>query len=328
MRITAATDKNTVASVGETGLRPEASRSSVTRETIARNAAAPQAARLLATSPRAALRRSAQRWATRAPASVVTSALRVPLPGGAQADVTVRARRTGAATPMVDPATVREVLRKRLPSVVVVRTEKGLGSGYFIDATSYLQSLGADFQVPAGKMLILTNKHVVEGAGGPGKDQVDVDLFDKRTVKGEVLAVVDSVDAALVMIDRVGSFAPIPVGDRSALERGDPVLILGHPLGLNWSVTQGIISDPEREFPGIPVRVIQTDAPVNPGNSGGPMILLDREGRVIGTNSFKINRPGVENIAFAYHIDDQLNGVVQAWIERRRAKTTPVARVA
>lgn len=272
----------------------------------------------LANSATGAIRRSAQRLAKQSPPLETARSLQIPLPGGVQADVTVRTRRAADAAPMIDPATVREVLRKRLPSVVVVRTEKGLGSGYFVDVTPYLQAASGALKVPPGKMLILTNKHVVEGAGGPEKNQVEVDLYDKRTVKGEVVATYEGADAALVMVDQVGAVAPIPVGDRAALERGDPVLILGHPLGLKWSVTQGIISDPEREFPGMSVRVIQTDAAVNPGNSGGPMILLDREGRVIGTNSFKINRPGIENIAFAYHIEDQLRGVVQAWAEGRK----------
>jgi S1-C subfamily serine protease len=132
---------------------------------------------------------------------------------------------------------------------------------------------------------ILTNAHVVEGSEDvtvsfeEGGDPVDAE------VKGRD----PSTDLAVLKVDPddVKELDPIPLGDSSRVEVGDPVVAIGNPFGFTRTVTTGIVSALQREIEApngfsIP-HVIQTDASINPGNSGGP--LLDAQGRVIGINS-------------------------------------------
>jgi S1-C subfamily serine protease len=132
---------------------------------------------------------------------------------------------------------------------------------------------------------ILTNAHVVEGSEDvtvsfeEGGDPVDAE------VKGRD----PSTDLAALKVDPddVKKLDPIPLGDSSSVEVGDPVVAIGNPFGFTRTVTTGIVSALQREIEApngfsIP-DVIQTDASINPGNSGGP--LLDAQGRVIGINS-------------------------------------------
>ena len=132
---------------------------------------------------------------------------------------------------------------------------------------------------------IVTNAHVVEGA-----DSVEV-RFDENGefVNAEVKGVDTSTDIAVLKIDPsdVDGLTPLPLGDSTKLEVGDPVIAIGNPFGYSRTVTTGIVSGLQREIQApngftIP-DVIQTDASINPGNSGGP--LLDANGRVIGINS-------------------------------------------
>ncbi len=133
---------------------------------------------------------------------------------------------------------------------------------------------------------ILTNAHVVSGA-----ESVSVSFTeDGEQVDAEVKGVDTSTDLAALQVDPgdvEGGLDPIPLGDSSQLEVGDPVVAIGNPFGFTRTVTTGIVSALARQITapdGFPIRnVIQTDAAINPGNSGGP--LLDGEGRVIGINS-------------------------------------------
>ena len=132
---------------------------------------------------------------------------------------------------------------------------------------------------------IVTNAHVVEGA-----DRVEV-RFDENGefINAEVKGVDTSTDVAVLKIDPsdVQDLTPLPLGDSSKLQVGDPVIAIGNPFGYSKTVTTGIVSGLQREIQApngftIP-DVIQTDASINPGNSGG--LLLDSNGRVIGINS-------------------------------------------
>src|SRR5215208_5729091 len=128
---------------------------------------------------------------------------------------------------------------------------------------------------------ILTNAHVVEGA-----DSVQVSFDESGTsVPAEVKVVDTSSDLAVLKVDPSdvkGGVTPVPLGDSSQAEVGDPVIAIGNPFGYSRTVTQGIVSAVQRQIQApngftIP-DVIQTDASINPGNSGGP--LLDSGGRV------------------------------------------------
>jgi serine protease Do len=141
---------------------------------------------------------------------------------------------------------------------------RSTGSGFIID--------------PSG--LIVTNAHVVEDA-----DWLQVRLSDGRRFTGKVIGADNRVDLALIRIDGASSLPVLPLGDSNALRVGEFVLALGHPFGLEQSVSFGIVSRK-----GAPLTVaapgfdfIQTDAAINPGNSGGP--LVNMAGQVVGVNS-------------------------------------------
>ena len=158
---------------------------------------------------------------------------------------------------------------------------QGMGSGFIID--------------PNG--VVLTNAHVVEGA-----DEVRVKLPDKREFKGKVAGIDHLTDVAVVKIDAKGLPA-VKIGDPSKARVGDWVLAIGSPFGFENTVTAGIISGTSRSLPeGAYVPFIQTDAAVNPGNSGGPLFNL--RGEVIGINSQIYSRTGgYMGLAFAIPID-------------------------
>ncbi|MBI2913409.1 MAG: trypsin-like peptidase domain-containing protein [Chloroflexi bacterium] len=152
---------------------------------------------------------------------------------------------------------------------------------------------------------ILTNYHVVAGA-----DSLEVKFDDGSTASARVLGSDPGNDLAVIQADVSGrTVTAAALGDSDALRPGDPVLAIGNPFGLEGSLTQGIVSATGRTFaPGDntrPIRgMIQTDAPVNPGNSGGP--LIDCQGKVIGVNAALENPTGQDvnvGIAFAVPIN-------------------------
>ncbi len=143
------------------------------------------------------------------------------------------------------------------------RRQYGQGSGVIISADGY----------------IITNDHVVADA-----IDVDVLLADRRQFKGRVVATDPKTDVAVVKIEAHG-LSPTPWGDSSHLAVGDFVLAIGNPLGLNQTVTFGIVSAVGRADVGIAdyEDFIQTDAPINPGNSGGALVNI--KGELIGINT-------------------------------------------
>jgi serine protease Do len=145
--------------------------------------------------------------------------------------------------------------------------------------------------------LILTNAHVVQNA----KD-VTVKLNDRREFGAKVLGTDPLTDIAVLKID-AKELPTVQLGDPKALRVGDPVLAIGAPFGFEQTATQGIVSAKGRSLPGdAVVPFIQTDAAVNPGNSGGP--LFDDAGKVVGINSQIYSRTGgYQGLAFAIPID-------------------------
>lgn len=146
---------------------------------------------------------------------------------------------------------------------------------------------------------IVTNHHVIEDAVG-----ISVTLADGRSYRAEVVGTDHRTDIALLRIEPDEPLAVLPLGDSSALRPGDWVVAIGNPFGLDHTVTAGIVSalgrrdiTPENRL--MYVDYIQTDASVNPGSSGGP--LLDAAGNVVGVNA-AVNRAG-DGIAFAIPID-------------------------
>ena len=162
------------------------------------------------------------------------------------------------------------------------RVERGTGSGFIISANGRL----------------ITNAHVVEGA-----QQVKVTLKDGQTFDGQVVGTDSITDVAVVKID--GENLPIAtLGKTGNLTPGEWAIAIGNPLGLDNTVTVGIISALGRSSSevGVPdkrVRFIQTDAAINPGNSGGP--LLNAQGEVIGINT--AIRADAQGLGFAIPIE-------------------------
>lgn len=153
-----------------------------------------------------------------------------------------------------------------------------------------------------GKGTILTNWHVVENAV-----KVTVSFENNRTVEAKVVGKDPSNDLALLHVSAEGiKLHPIPLGDSSRAQVGDPVLAIGNPYGFARTLTTGVVSALQRQITapnGFAIdNVIQTDAPINPGNSGGP--LLNAAGQVIGINSqIESSNGGSVGIGFAVPIN-------------------------
>jgi len=145
--------------------------------------------------------------------------------------------------------------------------------------------------------IILTNAHVVDGA-----KEVTVKLSDHREFKAKVLGADKSSDIAVLKID-AHDLPSVRVGNSDKLGVGDYVLAIGEPFGLEETATAGIVSAKGRSLPGDGyVPFIQTDAAVNPGNSGGP--LFDAEGNVVGINAqIYTNSGGYQGVSFAIPIN-------------------------
>jgi serine protease Do len=156
-------------------------------------------------------------------------------------------------------------------------------------------SIGSGFLVNSDG-LILTNAHVVKGA-----QILRVTLSDGRQLPGRVLGSNAKLDIAVAKIDASG-LQPMPVGNPDAVSVGDWALAIGAPYGFESTVTSGIVSAKKRDLPGNSTPFLQTDVPVNPGNSGGPLINLC--GEAIGVNSQIYSRSGgFQGISFAIPID-------------------------
>jgi S1-C subfamily serine protease len=152
---------------------------------------------------------------------------------------------------------------------------------------------------------ILTNNHVVAGA-----TNLEVTFSDDTTASASVVGTDPGNDVAIIHVDVSGEkLTPAPLGDSDAIRVGDPVLAIGQPFELEGTLTQGIVSATGRTYSEgqstRPIRnMIQTDAAVNPGNSGGP--LIDCQGEVIGINTALDNPTGQDvnvGIAFAVPIN-------------------------
>ena len=186
----------------------------------------------------------------------------------------------------VSPRDVQDLVKQIGEAVVQVRTPEGLGSGFFINADGYL----------------ITNFHVIEG-----ETEISVEVYrqtdgqlDRETYKQvKIIAINKFHDLALLQIEdkNAPKFKFITLGSADALTVGDSVFAIGSPLGLERTVTQGIISTKTRELEG--ELYLQTTAQINPGNSGGP--LFNMAGEVVGVTNMKITFG--EGLGFAIPVE-------------------------
>ena len=210
-----------------------------------------------------------------------------------------RSGRAATTTTTVAPASTREIYERARLGVVLVehrppgvrprtgppRRDDGIatGSGFVIDTQGH----------------VVTNQHIVAGRG---TTTVQFDA-DDDPLAATIVGRDASTDLALVRVDAAGAarLAPLPLGASDAVRVGDPAIAIGYPLGLERSLSAGVVSGVDRRIRapnGTRItRAVQSDAAINPGNSGGP--LLDSAGRVIGVIS-QGRGPG---IAFAVPVD-------------------------
>jgi serine protease Do len=194
----------------------------------------------------------------------------------------VRATEHLYSTADLVPQSVKQLTERFGEGVVLVSSPSGLGSGFFISRQGHL----------------ITNFHVIEN-----ERKLAVTVF--RSVNGEfkrekfedveIVATNSSLDVALLKVDLPDDYAPVItyLAAEDDLRDGDPVFAIGNPLGLERSVSEGIVSRRARAEEGL--AYIQTTAQINPGNSGGP--LFNAQGEVVGVTTWKIG--GGEGLAFA-----------------------------
>ncbi len=186
---------------------------------------------------------------------------------------------------LVKEQQVVDIYEEASPAVVQIAAGLSTGSGFLIDDKGH----------------ILTNSHVVEGASS-----VTVTLSDDTELDGVVLGVDAADDLALVKVDAsdVTRILPLALGDSDNVEPGQMAIALGSPYNLEGTITVGVISGLDRSLTGNDGRpitgVIQTDAALNPGNSGGP--LLNSDGEVIGINT-AIESQSANGVGFAIPIN-------------------------
>lgn len=187
---------------------------------------------------------------------------------------------SGSAEPLTETA------ERLLPSVVQVETSVGLGSGF----------------VAAEGGWVLTASHVVGGA-----DDATLRLSDGSTVTAAVVARDATIDTAVLRADR-SDLPAAAIGDSDTVRVGQTAIAIGSPLGFSQSVTTGIVSALDRTLDspiGTLTGLIQTDASINSGNSGGP--LADKDGRVVGINTAIASLSGgSDGIGFAIPINDAM----------------------
>ncbi len=171
-----------------------------------------------------------------------------------------------------------------------------------------MQSLGSGFIIdPSG--LVVTNNHVIEGA-----DEITVTLQDNTSLKAKVLGRDQSGDLALLKVDAGKPLPALAFGDSAAMRVGDWVLAIGNPFGLGGTVTAGIVSARGRDIHEGPYDdFIQTDAPINRGNSGGPLFNMD--GQVIGINT-AIYSPSGGSIGIGFAIPSKMAQLVVAQLRQ------------
>ena len=231
----------------------------------------------------------------------------------------------GADPGAADPATLAQrapeslagVAERVLPSVVTIRANgrggTNLGSGFVISADGH----------------VLTNDHVVGDGGTPPL----VSFSDGTSTSAELVGRDPESDLAVIQVE-ASSLAPVQLGDSTSVSVGDPVLAFGSPLALANTVTSGIVSAVDRTIqagePDDQVRyyaAIQTDAAVNQGNSGGP--LVDAAGRVVGVNSviksLAQSEEEAANIGLAFAIPiNQAKRIAQEIIDTGQARRTVI----
>ncbi|MBQ3407802.1 MAG: trypsin-like peptidase domain-containing protein [Clostridia bacterium] len=207
------------------------------------------------------------------------------------------------------------VANKVLPSVVGIKVTYSVSSPYY---SYYGMNSSTATATGSGVIIsddgyILTNNHVVSSASNSSYYQVSqatnitVTLYNDETeYEAEIVGTDEQTDLAVLKIDKSGLVAA-ELGDSSKIKVGEFAMAIGNPLNMPSTVTTGIISATNRNITSdnVTYTVIQTDAAINSGNSGGA--LINSEGKVIGINTLKLSGSGIEGIGFAIPINDTIS---------------------
>jgi S1-C subfamily serine protease len=236
----------------------------------------------------------------------------VALLGGLEGETTVITETAVSPSPSTTlnggALSVNEIYQRAASGVVQITSTSGNIGG------ASQQALGSGFVVDkAGH--IVTNYHVIQGA-----DEIRVSFSNRDTVEAQLVGSDPSTDLAVLQVDTSASaLTPLPLGDSDKVEVGDPVVAIGNPFGLDRTATSGIVSALQRLITA-PNRytidhVIQTDAPINHGNSGGP--LLNSRGQVIGVNTqIETGGVGSGNVGIGFSVPSNTVKDVVAQIMR------------
>jgi S1-C subfamily serine protease len=207
--------------------------------------------------------------------------------------------------------TVEEIYKADGPGVVFIQAKVGQQSSSPFGTGQSGTATGSGFVIDT-KGNILTNAHVVEGAS-----EIAVRFGDGNLIPATLVGQDPSTDLAMIRVNpKSAKLHPLPLGDSSKVQVGDPAIAIGNPFGFDRTVTTGIISALQRQIEApnhfTINNVIQTDAAINPGNSGGP--LLNAQGQVIGINSQIAtggNGNGNVGIGFAIPINTAKSAIPQ-----------------
>jgi putative serine protease PepD len=254
--------------------------------------------------------------------------------GGATTVVKTVAPSSSAAADAESALGVKEIYERSAPGVVQVTTSIGSGQDPALGGSEQ-QALGSGFVVDEDGHVV-TNYHVIEGA-----DAISVSFSNKDTLDATLVGSDPSTDLAVLKVGAgPEALTALPLADSDAVSVGDEVVAIGNPFGLERTATAGIVSALQRSVTapnGFAIdEVIQTDAPINQGNSGGP--LLNMRGEVIGVNSqIETNSGGNVGIGFAVpantvktvvsqiletgHVDRAYLGIVARPIEPELSRT-------
>ena len=202
---------------------------------------------------------------------------------------------------------------KVLPSIVGIKVEYTVTSTFMPSTSSLAQAEGSGIIISSDGY-ILTNNHIINSSDSSVFYEVSkaakvyVYLYnDEAAYEAEIIGTDEETDLAVIKIDK-NNLTSAELGDSNSVKIGEFAMAIGNPLGMQSSVTSGIISAVNRNVTsneGITYNLIQTDAAINSGNSGGA--LVNSEGEVIGINTLKLSGNGIEGMGFAIPINDTIN---------------------
>ena len=198
-----------------------------------------------------------------------------------------------------------EIVSRNYDSTVVL-TMYGQNDNFYFGESSLVEVGAASGIVMTADGYIITNRHcVIDETTGKKYDRVDVTTYDGTVYEeATVIGADEATDLAVIKVNAT-NLTPAEFGNSDELSVGSRVVALGNAAGLSWTATQGIVSAKARdvyEDTGYAIKCLQTDAPINSGNSGGP--LLNKYGQVVAINSAKIAATGYDGLGFAIPINE------------------------